>query len=114
MPGTGTRVAQRSVGDWRLRSDGSEGFRRIELDVLGPRSHLDLHRFRRLRFALERVPSPWDAALVTGVAGGLWALALLGALVIIWSSGTVLIGAIGIVLVALAAALAAHLVAERR
>jgi protein-S-isoprenylcysteine O-methyltransferase Ste14 len=99
MPLTGTKGARR-------------GLRQIELDILGPRSHLDLHRFRRLRMALERIKSPWDAALVTGVAGGLWAVALFGAMVIIWSGGTVLIGAIGVLLIILAVALAAHLVAE--
>ncbi|HEV2519838.1 MAG TPA: hypothetical protein VGX00_04360 [Thermoplasmata archaeon] len=87
--------------------------RRIQLEIFGPRDPLELHRFRRTRRWLQRLKYPWDAATITGLAAGLWALALFGTQVIIWSNGSLLVGAIGVLTVGVAGSTAAHLVVDR-
>jgi hypothetical protein len=84
--------------------------KRVRLDILGPRDHLDAHRFPRVRFLLQRVRSPWDTALLLGIATALWGIALSGVILIVDLNGSLISLAVGLPLVGIASALASHLV----
>jgi hypothetical protein len=95
------------------QTGNAEYRRRLHADILGPRDHLEFHRFRRLRAAIERLHHPWDAILVSAMAGGLYATSVLGALVITWWPGSMPAGIVGILTIGTAGVLAAHLVLNR-
>ena len=81
---------------------------RIASEVHGPRDHLEADKFRRLQLLVQRVKYPWDVLLAFGIIGGLFGLALLGVLVVIWSwtwlPGTVT----GIAMVGISAGVSSH------
>ena len=64
------------------RAGNGDDLRRLSAEILGPHDHLEFHRFRWLRSAMGRLGYPWDALLVSTMAGGLYATALSGH----WSS----------------------------
>ncbi len=95
------------------RAGNGDDLRRLSAEILGPHDHLEFHRFRWLRSAMGRLEYPWDALLVSTMAGGLYATALFGALVIVWWPGSMLAGILGIVTVGAAAVFASRLVVNR-
>ena len=83
--------------------------RRLQVEVHGPRDHLDSRRHRRLYVWVSRLRHPWDVLLAFGIIGGLIGFTLLGTLVVIWS-WTWIPGIIsGIAMVAIAAGVSSHL-----
>ena len=83
--------------------------RRTRIDILGPRDHLDLHRFRRLRRAVERIRYPWDGFFMIGIFAFLYLTAVLGTEIVVATHGSPVGLATGIPLVAVSSSIAAHL-----
>ena len=81
----------------------------MRAEVFGPESHLDSHRFPRLHLLIERLRPPWDIVVAFGIIGCLFAMAILGALVVIWGSASLPSLIVGIALVGTAAGLGSHL-----
>jgi hypothetical protein len=75
-------------------------------DILGTRRSLPPSWLMGRPGALQ---NPWDAALLTGVAAGLYSTAVLGAFTIVWTHGSILGVIAGVGLVGISAVAGAHL-----
>jgi hypothetical protein len=97
-----------------VHDDPSLGY--LRGDILDGRFPPDDRRVPRLGRWIAGLEYPWDGLFIAGVAAGLYSGAILGALLVIWSHGSILEVASGIFLVVLAAGLASHIVytAEHR
>lgn len=85
---------------------------RLLFDMFGT-PYVGMDRTRGLRGWVERLQSPWDIAIVLAAAVGLWSGATLGAWIIVDQDASTLSLVLGIPLVVISAAVAAHLVPPR-
>lgn len=86
---------------------------RLEVELHGPRDHLDFRRVRRVHDWLSHLQHPWDILLACCLIGGLVGLTLLGTFVVIWS-WTWMPGILsGVAMVGIAAGISSHLARRR-
>lgn len=82
---------------------------RLRIDIVGPANVYDGPLFQRTARWIAKLKAPWDGLLMTGIAGGLFGLAVGGSLVEA-ASGTWLPGSVaGLLAVVASAAASSHL-----